>query len=138
MSTFAVGRVSHTGRVVYRGYNNANANGGVSNANANNDASNSDANRGSRLDNKQSAYNIGDVFPTVVPREASHSNSAKVRKAEKSSVGWSLVGSCQLEEVRPGERKALIFYKQSEKDSYAQRRIYHGGGDGLRQYVGGV
>lgn len=95
--------------MVYRGYNNANANGGVSNANANNDASNSDANRGSRLDNKQSAYNIGDVSPTVVPREASHSNSAKVRKAEKSRVGWSLVGSCQLEEVRPGERKALIF-----------------------------
>ena len=30
------------GRVVYRGYNNANANGGVSNAN--NDASNANAN----------------------------------------------------------------------------------------------
>ena len=39
------------GRVVYRGYNNANANGGVSNANANNDASNANANVGSRLDN---------------------------------------------------------------------------------------
>ena len=38
-----------TGRVVYRGYNNANANGGVSNANANNDASNANANVGSRL-----------------------------------------------------------------------------------------
>ena len=37
------------GRVVYRGYNNANANGGVSNANANNDASNANANVGSRL-----------------------------------------------------------------------------------------
>ena len=36
-------------RVVYRGYNNANANGGVSNANANNDASNTHANVGSRL-----------------------------------------------------------------------------------------
>ena len=36
-------------RVVYRGYNNANANGGVSNANANNDASNSNSNIGSRL-----------------------------------------------------------------------------------------
>lgn len=39
-----------TGRVVYRGYNNANANGGVSNANANNDASNANANVGSRLE----------------------------------------------------------------------------------------
>ena len=36
-------------RVVYRGYNNANANGGVVNANANNDASNANANVGSRL-----------------------------------------------------------------------------------------
>ncbi|WP_302559655.1 hypothetical protein, partial [Phocaeicola coprocola] len=36
-----------TVRVVYRGYNNANANGGVSNAN--NDASNTNANIGSRL-----------------------------------------------------------------------------------------
>ena len=41
------------GRVVYRGNNNANANGGVSYANANNDASNSNANVGSRLDNNQ-------------------------------------------------------------------------------------
>ena len=49
------------GRVVYRGYNNANANGGVSNANANNDASNANANVGSRLTNNQSAYNDGDV-----------------------------------------------------------------------------
>ena len=40
---------SASGRVVYRGYNNANANGGVSNANANNDASNANANVGSRL-----------------------------------------------------------------------------------------
>ena len=38
-----------TGRVVYRGYNNANANGGVSNANANFDASNTSTNVGSRL-----------------------------------------------------------------------------------------
>nr|DAJ23855.1 MAG TPA: hypothetical protein [Caudoviricetes sp.]DAM11343.1 MAG TPA: hypothetical protein [Caudoviricetes sp.] len=36
--------------MVYRGYNNANANGGVSNANANNDASNSNTNVGSRLE----------------------------------------------------------------------------------------
>ena len=38
-----------TGRVVYRGYNNASANGGVSNANANNDASYASTNVGSRL-----------------------------------------------------------------------------------------
>ena len=36
--------------MVYRGYNNANANGGVVNANANNDAANANANVGSRLD----------------------------------------------------------------------------------------
>ena len=35
--------------MVYRGYNNANANGGVSNANANNDASDTSAYVGSRL-----------------------------------------------------------------------------------------
>ena len=40
---------SASGRVVYRGYNNASANGGISNANANNDASNASANIGSRL-----------------------------------------------------------------------------------------
>ena len=40
-------------RVVYRGNNNANANGGVSNVNANNDASNSNTNVGSRLANNQ-------------------------------------------------------------------------------------
>ena len=40
-------------RVVYRGNNNANANGGVSNANANNDVSNSNTNIGSRLANNQ-------------------------------------------------------------------------------------
>ncbi|MCQ5023195.1 hypothetical protein, partial [Bacteroides thetaiotaomicron] len=31
-------------------------------------------------------------------------------KAEKSRVGWSLVGCYQFKEVRPGERKALIFH----------------------------
>ena len=55
------------GRVVYRGNNNANANGGVSNANANNAPSNSNTNVGSRLNynrNKtKSAYNKGNVFP---------------------------------------------------------------------------
>ena len=40
---------SASGRVVYRGYNNANANGGVSGANACNDASNAFTNVGSRL-----------------------------------------------------------------------------------------
>ena len=40
---------SASGRVVYRGYNNANANGGVSNANANNDASYAYSYVGSRL-----------------------------------------------------------------------------------------
>ena len=62
MSTF-VPAEPPIGRVVYRGYNNANANGGVSNANANNDASNSNTNVGSRLEIKQSAYNTGDVSP---------------------------------------------------------------------------
>ena len=38
-----------TVRVVYRGYNNASAGGGVSSANANNDASYASANIGSRL-----------------------------------------------------------------------------------------
>lgn len=56
-------RRSTIGRVVYRGYNNANANGGVSNANANNDASNANANIGSRLTNNESAYIIGNAFP---------------------------------------------------------------------------
>ena len=35
--------------MVYRGYNNAHANGGVSNANANNDASDANTYVGSRL-----------------------------------------------------------------------------------------
>lgn len=55
------------GRVVYRGNNNANANGGVSYANANNAPSNSNANYGSRLNYNrnriESAYNNGNVFP---------------------------------------------------------------------------
>ncbi|WP_418668715.1 hypothetical protein, partial [Alistipes putredinis] len=37
------------GRVVYRGNNNANPNGGVSMSNANNDSSNTNTNIGSRL-----------------------------------------------------------------------------------------
>ncbi|MBQ3244841.1 MAG: hypothetical protein IJB01_09580 [Bacteroidaceae bacterium] len=45
-------------RVVYRGNNNANANGGVAYANANNDASNTNANIGSRLANKQRVIGV--------------------------------------------------------------------------------
>ena len=67
------------GRVVYRGNNNANANGGVSNANANNAPSNTNANVGSRLNYKQTRI-IGvqqwERVPSVVPREGSHSNSS--------------------------------------------------------------
>ena len=49
-NTFVFQRVAFPlSRVVFRGYNNANANGGVSYANANNDASNSNSNIGSRL-----------------------------------------------------------------------------------------
>ena len=48
-NTFVIKKVEFPiSRVVYRGYNNANANGGVSNAN--NDASNSNTNVGSRLE----------------------------------------------------------------------------------------
>ena len=66
--TFAIGKAEFPwSRVVYRGYNNANANGGVSNANANNDSSNSDANRGSRLNDNlrklRSVYDAGDLSP---------------------------------------------------------------------------
>lgn len=84
--------------MVYRGYNNANANGGVSYANASNDASNANANIGSRLTNYQSAYNDGDVSPMScrgwqATAKAILSNVARIGmfgkywKAEKSSVG---------------------------------------------------
>lgn len=67
------------GRVVYRGYNNANANGGVSYANANNDASNSNTNVGSRLDNNQrnriGVQQWGRV-PNAEPREPSLTKSS--------------------------------------------------------------
>ena len=67
-NTFVIRKVEFPwSRVVYRGQNNANANGGVSNANANNDASNTDTNRGSRLNNNlrklKSAYDAGDLSP---------------------------------------------------------------------------
>ena len=49
MSNFATKAEFPISRVVYRGYNNANPNGGVSYANAYSDDSNSYANSGSRL-----------------------------------------------------------------------------------------
>ena len=67
-------------RVVYRGNNNANPNGGVSMSNANNDFSNTNTNVGSRLNNNRKEILIGvqhrGLVPTVVPREASLSNSS--------------------------------------------------------------
>jgi len=75
------------GRVVYRGQNNANANGGVSNANANNDASNSNANVGSRLEIKQSAYSAGDVSPRRCRGRRAAATAAYRWKAERPSAG---------------------------------------------------
>lgn len=76
-------------RVVYRGNNNANANGGVSNANANNDASNAHTNVGSRLANNQ-FFLIGlrhrERVPNAEPRGTSHSNSGI--KAGKLKNKW--------------------------------------------------
>lgn len=70
--------------MVFRGNNNANANGGVAYANANNDASNTNANIGSRLANKTNRITIGvqhrGCIPKVVPRGTSLSNSNKVGK----------------------------------------------------------
>ena len=49
-NTFVIKKVEFPiSRVVYRGYNNANASGGVSYANTYDDASNSNTNVGSRL-----------------------------------------------------------------------------------------
>jgi hypothetical protein len=74
-------------RVVYRGYNNANSNGGVSNANANNDASNSNSNVGSRLEIKLFGVPHRGRVPIAEPRITSLSNSGAIRKTEKSRVG---------------------------------------------------
>ena len=77
------------GRVVYRGNNNANANGGVSMANANNDASNT--NVGSRLDNYQSAYITGNVFPSRCREgqaSATAHNPAESRNIKCSGRVW--------------------------------------------------
>lgn len=63
------------GRVVYRGYNNANANGGVSNANANNDATNANANVGSRLEIKNIGVQQRGRVPIAVPREVNRGSN---------------------------------------------------------------
>lgn len=60
-NTFVIRKVEFPwSRVVYRGYNNANAN---------NDSSNSDTNRGSRLNNNlrklKSVYDTGDLSPPL-------------------------------------------------------------------------
>ena len=77
------------GRVVYRGYNNANANGGVSNANANNDATNANTNVGSRLEIKiYRRTTMGTRSPMWCRgKQATATASMKGRKAETSSVG---------------------------------------------------
>ena len=82
MSIFAKTKVAlPNSRVVYRGNNNANANGGVAYANATNDASNTNANIGSRLANKINYRIIGvqkqGCIPNSVPRGASLSNSVR-------------------------------------------------------------
>lgn len=74
------------GRVVYRGYNNANANGGVSYANANNDATNANAYVSSRLDNQQSAYITGNVFPSRCREGQASATLSARKKAGTSSV----------------------------------------------------
>ena len=79
-------------RVVFRGYNNSYANGGVSCAHANSDASNSNSNIGSRLNNNRrklkSAYNTGDLSPPWSRGEQAPVTAArKGWKTEKSSVG---------------------------------------------------
>lgn len=76
MSTFVFrnGGVPQS-RVVYRGSNNANPNGGVSNSNANNDASNSNTNVGSRLANYQSVPRQKGRVLGAAPRGTSHGKS---------------------------------------------------------------
>ena len=80
---------SASGRVVFRGYNNANANGGVSNANANNDASNANSNVGSRLEIKIYRRTTMRTRSSMWCRgkRATATASMKGRKAETSSVG---------------------------------------------------
>ena len=78
-----------TGRVVYRGYYYAYANGGVSNANATNDASNANANVGSRLEIKIYRRTTMRTRSSMWCRgkRATATAPMKGRKAETSSVG---------------------------------------------------
>ena len=80
---------SASGRVVYRGYGYAGANGGVSNANANNDASNANTNVGSRLEIKIYRRTTMRTRSSMWCRgkRATATASMKGRKAETSSVG---------------------------------------------------
>lgn len=80
---------SASGRVVYRGYSNANANGGVSNANASNDASNANSDVGSRLEIKIYRRTTMRTRSSMWCRgkRATAIASMKGRKAETSSVG---------------------------------------------------
>ncbi|TXJ63145.1 hypothetical protein ETF27_01210 [Prevotella brunnea] len=90
MSTFAldITAVFSISRVVYRGYNYANAAGGVSNSNANNGASDSNSNVGSRLANYQSVPRQGGTCPSIPHRGGQATAKAHIKwKAETSSVG---------------------------------------------------
>ena len=73
-------------RVVYRGSNNANANGGVSYANANNGASNSNTNIGSRLANNQSIFNRRTTTGTCPECRAEGSKPQQQRRVIMSPV----------------------------------------------------
>ena len=77
------------GRVVYRGYNNASANGGVSNADATYDASYAVALVGSRLEIKIYRRTTMRTRSSMWCRgkRATATASMKGRKAETSSVG---------------------------------------------------
>lgn len=78
-----------TGRVVYRGYNYANANGGVSSAFADNDASSANTSVGSRLEIKIYRRTTMRTRSSMWCRgkRATATASMKGRKAETSSVG---------------------------------------------------
>ena len=69
-NTFVIRKVEFPwSRVVYRGFYNANAFGGVSSANASSGSSVSDTYRGSRLNNNlrklKSVYDTGDLSPPL-------------------------------------------------------------------------
>ena len=75
------------GRVVYRGNNNANANGGVSYANANNDASNANTNVGSRLANNQGNCNRRTATGTC-PRCGAEGAEPHQKRLDLSERTW--------------------------------------------------